>query len=148
MVQDATPVPGCTDANACNHDPAATSDDGSCEFQSCAGCTDANACNHDPAAAATINDGSCEYAPCDGDCTSASLVAGTAPICGGDCAPLLASLAGARTCFGYADDDATCTNAKGLNEEELENPSQPDRRIIEQDDLTPKQAPASSVQLV
>ena len=32
-------------------------DDGSCEFESCAGCTDIEACNYDPAA--TIEDGSC-----------------------------------------------------------------------------------------
>ena len=45
---------GCTDETACNYDPAATSDDGSCEFSSCAGCTDATACNFD--ANALIND--------------------------------------------------------------------------------------------
>ncbi len=41
-------VCGCTDAGACNFDPAATDDDGSCEFDSCAGCTDNTACNFDP----------------------------------------------------------------------------------------------------
>jgi hypothetical protein len=45
---------GCTDAVACNYDPAATSDNGSCEYTSCAGCADATACNFD--ATATIND--------------------------------------------------------------------------------------------
>ena len=35
----------------------ATEDDGTCEFTSCAGCTDATACNHDPAA--TLDDSSC-----------------------------------------------------------------------------------------
>ena len=48
---------GCTDATACNYDATAACDDGSCEFTSCAGCTDANACNYD--ATATIDDGSC-----------------------------------------------------------------------------------------
>jgi hypothetical protein len=49
--------PGCTDVTACNYDDTATSDDGSCEFTSCAGCTNATACNFD--ATATIDDGSC-----------------------------------------------------------------------------------------
>ena len=48
---------GCTDAAACNFDLTITNDDGSCEFESCAGCTDIEACNYDPAA--TIEDGSC-----------------------------------------------------------------------------------------
>ncbi|MDA9864373.1 M12 family metallo-peptidase, partial [Flavobacteriales bacterium] len=30
--------PGCTDASACNFDPNAAEDDGSCEFTSCVGC--------------------------------------------------------------------------------------------------------------
>jgi hypothetical protein len=47
-------VCGCTDNTACNYDAAATSDDGSCEFTSCAGCTDPTACNFDNTA--TIND--------------------------------------------------------------------------------------------
>jgi hypothetical protein len=34
-------------------------DDGSCEFYTCTGCTDFEACNYDPAA--TIEDGSCTY---------------------------------------------------------------------------------------
>jgi hypothetical protein len=50
-------VCGCTDATACNFDALADTDDGSCEFTSCAGCTDAAACNFD--ATATIDDGSC-----------------------------------------------------------------------------------------
>lgn len=49
---------GCTDQSACNYDPDAATDDGSCEFTSCAGCTDAAACNYDPTA--TIDNGSCE----------------------------------------------------------------------------------------
>ncbi|NQX91802.1 MAG: hypothetical protein HRT74_06710, partial [Flavobacteriales bacterium] len=57
---------GCTNNTACNFDPAATIDDGSCEFLSCAGCTDNTACNFDPTA--TIDDGSCESLSCAG-CT-------------------------------------------------------------------------------
>ena len=47
---------GCTDATACNFNPAALNDDGSCDF-SCYGCTDPGACNYDDTA--TIDDGSC-----------------------------------------------------------------------------------------
>ncbi|WP_306643638.1 trypsin-like peptidase domain-containing protein [Sanyastnella coralliicola] len=50
-------IPGCTDATACNYDPAATTDDGSCILPN--GCTDASACNYDPAA--TCDDGSCTF---------------------------------------------------------------------------------------
>ena len=62
-------ITGCTDATACNYNPNATADDGSCEFDSCGGCTDASACNYD--AAATTDDGSCEFDSCAG-CTDAS----------------------------------------------------------------------------
>jgi len=58
------PVTGCTDEFACNYDPAATVDDGSCDLTSCLGCTDPTAVNYD--ASATIDDGSCSYA-----CTAA-----------------------------------------------------------------------------
>ncbi|MFT4780008.1 MAG: hypothetical protein ACI923_002551 [Flavobacteriales bacterium] len=54
-----TDVPGCIDNTACNYSPSATSDDGSCEFVSCAGCTDAAACNFDPTA--TIDNGTCDF---------------------------------------------------------------------------------------
>ena len=52
-------VLGCTDANACNYDPLATSDDSSCDY-SCIGCMDMEACNYD--LANTISDASsCDY---------------------------------------------------------------------------------------
>ena len=47
---------GCIDDTACNFDPAAVNDDGTCDF-SCYGCTSPTACNYD--ASATIDDGSC-----------------------------------------------------------------------------------------
>ena len=54
---------GCTSRRcACNFDPLATADDGSCDFITCAGCTDPNADNYDPAA--TIDDGSCSFLGC------------------------------------------------------------------------------------
>jgi hypothetical protein len=59
---------GCTDSDACNFNPEAVEDDGSCEAfdacgvcggddSSCSGCTDDAACNYDPEA--TVDDGSC-----------------------------------------------------------------------------------------
>jgi hypothetical protein len=54
-------VCGCTDAGACNFDPAATDDDGSCEFNSCIGCIDPAACNFD---ADALIEGECCYENC------------------------------------------------------------------------------------
>jgi hypothetical protein len=54
----ATLVPGCTDESACNFNPEANSDDGTCVE---AGCTDPAACNFNPEAG--CDDGSC--APAD-----------------------------------------------------------------------------------
>ena len=59
-------IPGCTDAGACNYNPQATTDDGSCDFVSCSGCTDPAACNYNPES--TEDDGTCEFTSCAG-CT-------------------------------------------------------------------------------
>ncbi|MGB0423499.1 MAG: hypothetical protein ACPGED_04230, partial [Flavobacteriales bacterium] len=62
-----TVVLGCTDDGsagpfapdaACNYDPLALNDDGSCEYDSCSGCTDPAATNYS-GVGATIDDGSC-----------------------------------------------------------------------------------------
>lgn len=53
---------GCTDDFACNYDPDATTDNGTCEYETCAGCTDPSACDYDETA--TIEDGSCCYDNC------------------------------------------------------------------------------------
>ena len=58
---------GCTDPNACNFFPPATSDDGSCEYTTCMGCTALEACNYSPSA--TIDNGTCEFSSCIG-CTN------------------------------------------------------------------------------
>ena len=57
---------GCTYDFACNYDPLALVDDGSCERESCAGCTFQLACNYDPTA--LLDDGSCTIEGCSG-CT-------------------------------------------------------------------------------
>ena len=60
-------APGCMDSGACNFDPLAVEDDGSCEYQTCAGCVDLGACNFDETA--TISDADqCDYYTCLG-CT-------------------------------------------------------------------------------
>jgi len=53
-------IMGCTDATACNYDPLANTDDGSCILPD--GCTDALATNYD--ASALCDDGSCTYVVC------------------------------------------------------------------------------------
>ncbi len=63
---------GCNDSTACNYNPYAEEDDGSCEYESCVGCMDVEACNYDESA--IISDsGSCiyptEFIDCDGNCS-------------------------------------------------------------------------------
>jgi hypothetical protein len=48
IVQVSDEFNGCTDPGACNYDPLATTDDGSCETASCTGCMNENACNYNP----------------------------------------------------------------------------------------------------
>ncbi len=51
---------GCTIEQACNYNPDATLNDGSCDFESCQGCMDPEASNYDPQA--TVDNPSlCEY---------------------------------------------------------------------------------------
>ena len=50
-------IPGCTDNTACNYNPLANTDDGSCNYSF--GCTDNAAPNYDPTA--LCDDGSCIY---------------------------------------------------------------------------------------
>ena len=56
---DEDELSGCTDATACNYNPAADFDDASCEFESCGGCLDPTACNYNEGA--SFDDGSCTY---------------------------------------------------------------------------------------
>ena len=82
---------GCTDPLACNYDPNASGDDGSCNFD-CVGCTDPGACNYD--ATATQDDGSCLA---NDDCG----------VCGGD----------NSTCSGCTDPDACNYDAAAIFED-------------------------------
>lgn len=60
-------VEGCNIEGACNYDPEADLNDGSCDFESCLGCTDETACNFD--AEALYLDNSCiYYVDCNGTC--------------------------------------------------------------------------------
>lgn len=54
-------IPGCTNPSACNYNPQATLNDGSCDLSSCVGCLDPAACNYN--ASATIS-GFCLYPGC------------------------------------------------------------------------------------
>jgi len=62
-VQQASTGPGCTDSAACNYNPGATSDDGTCTYP---GCADATACNFDSNAG--CDNGSCTFPDACGDC--------------------------------------------------------------------------------
>ena len=58
---------GCNIEGACNFNPEADINDGSCEFESCIGCTDELACNYD--SNALYLDSSCIYfVDCNGVC--------------------------------------------------------------------------------
>jgi len=50
-------IPGCTDPTACNYQPSAQCDDGSCHFLF--GCTNSAACNYDPTA--ICDNGTCHF---------------------------------------------------------------------------------------
>jgi hypothetical protein len=60
------PVPGCNDLTACNFDPLATQNDGSCTYP---GCTDPLACNYN--ALAGCSDSSCILPPVNDVCANA-----------------------------------------------------------------------------
>lgn len=113
---DETDIPGCTDASACNYNPQATTDDGSCDFASCSGCTDATACNYNPES--TTDDGSCEFTSCAGctDVNACNYDAG-ATIDDGSCLELDAcGVCGGdnSTCSGCTDPEADNYDANAL----------------------------------
>ncbi len=71
-IADCEEAIGCTNSDACNFDPAANVEDGSCEFLTCAGCTYAAACNYD--AEATIENGDCDFSCLFIGCTDAGAI--------------------------------------------------------------------------
>ena len=81
-VCDRLEVYGCSEFDACNFNPGATEDDGTCDY-SCFGCTDPEALNWDEAA--TVDDGSCTYF----ERLVRSSVLRNGPIWGQDCLPRL-----------------------------------------------------------
>ena len=81
------------------------SDDGSCEFESCAGCTSSGACNYD--ATATIDDGSCATLDACGECGGDGIPAGDCD-CDGNQEDALGVCGG--ECEGDADSDGICDN--------------------------------------
>ena len=62
---------GCTASSACNYDPTANFNDGTCDYESCVGCGNEAACNYDPAVTYS-NNALCDFAEdgydCDGNC--------------------------------------------------------------------------------
>ena len=77
-------TPGCVDTTACNFNPSANEEDGSClytdECGECGGsayaaCTDEGACNFDPLAG--CDDGSCQYNDVCGNCGGSAYAACT-----------------------------------------------------------------------
>jgi hypothetical protein len=100
---------GCTDSAACNYDPNAVEDDGTCAYtvdgcgvcggddSTCSGCTDSVACNYDPEA--TIDDGSCFYAPAGSTCDCEYTATFTVNLAAGETANQTLEAAGFVTGF-------------------------------------------------
>jgi hypothetical protein len=126
------PIPGCMDINACNYNPEATQDDGSCaELDecgicngtnidcpniltcSCVGCDDEDACNY--SSFALWPDNSCYYAQENKDCTGACIATGNnldedGLDCQGECGGS-SILDGCGICNG---DNSTCKDCAGI----------------------------------
>ena len=81
-------VTGCTEPEACNYDPEANEEDGSCEYLSCAYCNVESACNYEPAGL-FLNNASCVFPvygyDCNGDCLPEFLVDGECSVNIEDC---------------------------------------------------------------
>ena len=55
-------INGCTESRACNYNPQATNNNGTCDYTSCEGCTYELAYNYSDTL--TLDDGSCEFRGC------------------------------------------------------------------------------------
>ena len=70
---------------ACNYNPEANVEDGTCEFESCQWCDDPEACNYEGEGLPwTANTELCDFIP-DGECDCDGNVLDAAGVCGGDC---------------------------------------------------------------
>jgi hypothetical protein len=119
---------GCMYENACNYDPTATLEDGSCDFASCLGCMDEGACNYDPEA--TLGDGSCVFEDACGVCGGPGAIyqCGCANIPEGDCDCNGNQLDALGICGGDCEADENgngicdtlegCTNSSACNYDE------------------------------
>ena len=99
-------VYGCTEPSACNYNPSASQDDGSCgDFDvcgvcegngtSCTGCTDPAACNFN--AESTIDDNSCVYPPAGYECNCETSLNVTAYLSGSQAAESVVEATGIVT---------------------------------------------------
>ena len=83
-------VLGCMQSEACNYDPEANEDDGSCDYLSCAICNIESACNYQmQPEGAYVNNAVCEFQDygydCNGDCLPEFLVDGDCVVNTDDC---------------------------------------------------------------
>ena len=115
---------GCTNAGACNYNPLADFDDGSCEFLSCAGCDDVNACNYN-GQAVIVDNSLCTYpvgypnntVDCDGNCLND---ADNDQVCDEDEVPGCTSSDADNYNPLATDDDGTCI-ISGCTDPEAQN---------------------------
>ena len=115
---------GCTNAGACNYNPLADFDDGSCEFLSCAGCYDVNACNYN-GQAVIVDNSLCTYpvgypnntVDCDGNCLND---ADNDQVCDEDEVPGCTSSDADNYNPLATDDDGTCI-ISGCTDPEAQN---------------------------
>ena len=129
VINPAPPPPppqalGCVDSSACNYDASADTDDGSCEFTTCAGCTDSLASNYD--SSAINDDGSCTFLlSCTtlsnitytvGDTHEGGMIAGFSPLglTNGDCGMLISATADQATAVQWCDSGTNLPGADGI----------------------------------
>jgi len=123
---------GCTDNSigdgtpvACNYDPTANVDDGTCEYTSCAGCKLTAACNYNLNASITDNSG-CEFALANTCQSCSGATDGTGTV-------LLNDSDGDGVCD--ADEVAGCTNTSACNYDAADGATDDDGSCLTNDAL-------------